>query len=485
MSVTVRIPTPLRTLTGGADEVQVSAVSVRALIETLEERHHGFKAQLCDAEGKLRRFVNLYLNDEDIRFQQGLDTPLKSGDVLAIVPAIAGGAGAPTWHEVLKRLKKEIPEVDVPEVAALRGKGRAAIVDVRDKEEYNEGHIEGAIHLPRAFLEMRAESALHDRGASIVVHCASGVRSLLAAESLRRLGYTDVRSMAGGFSRWKDQGLPYVKPRVLGETERRRYARHLTIPEVGEQGQIKLLDSKVLLIGAGGLGSPAAVYLAAAGVGTLGLVDFDVVDESNLQRQILHTADRVGKPKTESARQTLLALNPGVNVRTFEERLSSANVERIFRDFDLVLDGSDNFPTRYLVNDACVKLSKPNVHGSVYRFEGQVTVFWPRHGPCYRCLYPEPPPPELAPSCAEAGVLGVLPGVIGLLEAVEAIKIILGKGRPLVGRLLTYDALRAEFRKLVLRRDPNCQYCRDGAEFPGYVDYEQFCARPTEAVTAR
>ena len=484
MSVKVRIPTPLRTLTGGADEISVPAATVRALIDALEERHRGIKGQICDADGKLRRFVNLYLNDEDVRFQQGLDTPLKSGDVVAIIPAIAGGS-APTWPELLKKLKQEIPEVTPDEAVAARRAGGALIVDVRDKEEWNEGHIEGAIHLPRSFLEMKAEQALRDRGAPIIVHCAGGVRSLLAAESLRRLGYTGVRSMAGGFGRWKDQGLPFVKPRTLGESERRRYSRHLSIPEVGEAGQIKLLDAKVLMVGAGGLGSPAALYLAAAGVGTLGIVDFDVVDESNLQRQILHTADRVGTPKTESARKTLLALNPQVDVRTFDERLSSANVEQIFRDFDIIIDGSDNFATRYLVNDACVMLKKPNVHGSIYRFEGQVTVFWPGKGPCYRCLYPEPPPPELAPSCAEAGVLGVLPGVIGVLGAVEAIKIIIGKGELLLGRLLTYDALRAQFRELKLRRDPSCRYCREGAAFPGFVDYDLFCARPAETAATR
>jgi molybdopterin/thiamine biosynthesis adenylyltransferase len=257
---------------------------------------------------------------------------------------------------------------------------------------------------------------------------------------------------------------------------RRRYARHLTIPEVGEVGQKKLLQAKVLLIGAGGLGSPAAYYLAAAGVGTLGIVDFDVVDESNLQRQILHTTESVGTAKTTSARKTLLALNPGIQVNPIEARISSQNVEGILKDYDLVVDGCDNFATRYLINDACVLMKKPCVHGSVYRFEGQVTVFHPPQGPCYRCLYPEPPPAELAPSCADAGVLGVLPGVIGLLEAVEAIKWILGKGELLVGRLLQYDALRTEFRTLKLVRDPDCAYCADGKKFPGFIDYEQFCA---------
>ncbi len=482
MSVTVRIPTPLRSLTGGADELKVEATSVRALIESLEEQHSGMKAQLLDGGGKLRRFVNVYLNDEDIRFRDGLDTPLEDNDVVAIIPAIAGGADAPAWPRMLQKLKREIAEIEPADVLQARDSKGVVIVDVRDTEEFNEGHIAGAIHLPRSFLEMRAENLLKDRKVSSVVYCAGGVRSLLTAESRRRLGYSRVSSMAGGFGRWKNQGLPFVKPRVLSPEDRRRYARHLSIPEVGEEGQLKLLDARVLMIGAGGLGSPAAYYLAAAGVGTIGLVDFDVVDESNLQRQILHTTDRVGKPKTESARQTLLALNPGIQVKTFEERLSSDNVERLFGDFDIIVDGSDNFPTRYLVNDACVLQKKPNVHGSVYRFEGQVTIFWPGDGPCYRCLYPEPPPPEMAPSCAEAGVLGVLPGVVGLLEAVETIKIILGKGAPLVGRLLTYDALRAEFRELKLRRDPQCLYCKDGVEFPGFVDYEQFCARPTEAV---
>ena len=482
MSVTVRIPTPLRSLTGGADEIKVEAASVRALIDLLEEKHSGIKAQLLDGEGKLRRFVNVYLNDEDIRFREGLDTTLGDNDVVAIIPAIAGGADAASWARLLQKLKHEIDEVEPAEVLQTRESEGVVIVDVRDTEEFNEGHIEGAIHLPRSFLEMRAENLLKDREASIVVHCARGVRSLLAAESLRRLGYNRVRSMAGGFGRWKSQGFPFVNPRVLSAEDRRRYARHLSIPEVGEEGQLKLLDARVLMIGAGGLGSPAAYYLAAAGVGTIGLVDFDVVDESNLQRQILHTTDRIGKPKTESARQTLLALNPGIEVKTFDERLSSDNVERLFGDFDIVVDGSDNFPTRYLVNDACVLQKKPNVHGSVYRFEGQVTIFWPGEGPCYRCLYPEPPPPEMAPSCAEAGVLGILPGVVGLLEAVETVKIILGKGSLLVGRLLTYDALRAEFRELKLRRDPQCQYCKDGSKFPGFVDYEQFCSRPAPAV---
>jgi molybdopterin/thiamine biosynthesis adenylyltransferase len=314
----------------------------------------------------------------------------------------------------------------------------------------------------------------------LVVLCASGTRSLFAAEALARLGYRSVASMAGGFTRWKAEGLPVEVPFTLDGAARERYSRHLLMPEVGEAGQAKLLRARVALVGAGGLGSPAAFYLAAAGVGTLGIVDHDVVDRSNLQRQILHTDARVGTSKVASARQTIEALNPAVKVIGHEAHLSSRNVEEILSGYDLVVDGSDNFPTRYLVNDACVKLGVANVHGSVFRFEGQVTVFWPRYakrrGPCYRCVYPEPPPAEFAPSCAEAGVLGVLPGAIGLLQATECMKLILGVGDPLVGRLLVFDALRASFSELELERDPGCAYCADAGAFPGYVDYERFCA---------
>jgi molybdopterin/thiamine biosynthesis adenylyltransferase len=316
----------------------------------------------------------------------------------------------------------------------------------------------------------------------VLVLCAGGARSLFAAEGLRQMGYRDVRSVAGGFNAWKNASLPVEVPRVLSMAERERYGRHLVIPEVGEEGQARLLDSRVLLVGAGGLGSPAAFYLAAAGVGTLGLVDDDVVDRTNLQRQILHTEARVGTPKVDSARQALEALNPTIRVVGHRARLDSTNVERLFEGYDVVVDGTDNFPTRYLVNDACVRMRIPNVHGAVYRFEGQVSVFWPARpgapGPCYRCLYPEPPPPEMAPSCAEAGVLGVLPGVIGLLQAVETVKILLGIGEPLTGGLLQYDALASRFTRLRLERDPGCRLCADGASFPGYVEYGQACSAP-------
>ena len=379
----------------------------------------------------------------------------------------------------LEELRGVIPEVTPVEAYDQQGRG-AVLVDVREPDEVAKGTPDGARRIVRGFLELRIEDAVPDTGTPILVMCGGGTRSLFAAEDLRQLGYEDVRSVLGGFDRWKEEGLPVEVPRSLSPEERERYSRHLSIPEVDEVGQAKLLDSKVLLVGAGGLGSPAAFYLAAAGVGTIGLVDDDVVDRSNLQRQILHTDDRVGMAKVESARQTLQALDPGVEVVGFQERLTSDNVERILEGWDVVVDGADNFPTRYLVNDACVKLGIPNVHGSVYRFEGQATVFWPGReedpGPCYRCLYPEPPPPELAPSCADAGVLGVLPGIVGLIQAVETIKLLLDLGDPLVGRLVHYDALRASFTQLRLDRDPQCRYCGDGATFPGYIDYEQFCS---------
>ena len=379
----------------------------------------------------------------------------------------------------LAELRAAIREVTPREALALQAQG-AALVDVREADEIAQGSPPGGHRLGRGFLELKIEDAVPDFERPLVVMCNAGARSLFAAEDLRRLGYTKLFSMAGGFARWKNEGLPVEVPPRFDPAARERYSRHLMMPEVGEAGQLKLIASKVILVGAGGLGSPAAMYLAAAGVGTLGIIDHDVVDRSNLQRQILHTDARVGTSKVASAKQTLEALNPAVKVMPFDVRLSSKNAEEILQGFDVVVDGSDNFPTRYLLNDACVKLGVPNVHGSVYRFDGQSTVFWPRYpkrrGPCYRCLYPEPPPADLAPSCADAGVLGVLPGVIGLLQAVEAVKIVLGIGEPLVGRLICYDALCARFTELELARNPHCRYCGDGCAFPGYVDYEQFCA---------
>lgn len=382
---------------------------------------------------------------------------------------------ATTFRELLATVKKGIREISVDEVKKLiDSKAKVKLVDVREGEEYSAGRLPGAISVPRGFLEIRIEDKA-GRDEQVILYCAAGTRSALAAKTLADMGYQNVVSMTGGYNRWHDAAYPTDKPFNLTPSQKERYRRHLSIPEVGEEGQAKLLKSKVLMMGAGGLGSPAALYLAAAGVGTLGIIDMDVVDLSNLQRQILHSHEREGMPKTASAAEAIAALNPDVKVVPFQERLTSDNVSRILEGFDLVLDGGDNFPTRYLLNDACVLHNKPNIHGSIYRFEGQVTTFVPRQGPCYRCLYPQPPPAELAPSCAEAGVLGVLPGVIGLFQAIEALKLIVGFGQPLVGRLLTFDALSTSFSTLKLRRDPTCPVCRDGAEIK-FIDYEQFCS---------
>ena len=394
---------------------------------------------------------------------------------------VADGAGVKSKDGRLIDLRATIEQVTPAEAHKLQQQG-AVLVDVREQDEIAQGTPSDAVRLGRGFLELKIEEFVDSFDRTVLTMCAGGTRSLFAAEDLQRMGYTDVRSMTGGFNRWKNEGLPFEVPRILDADARERYSRHLLLPEVGERGQFKLMDAKVLTVGAGGLGSAAAYYLAAAGVGTLGIIDHDVVDRSNLQRQILHTDDRVGTSKVASAAATLTALNPTVTVNTYETRLERGNIDEIFKDYDVVVDGSDNFATRYLINDACVKLGLPNVHGAIFRFEGQVSVFWPGRkqdepGPCYRCLFPEPPPPEMAPSCAEAGVLGILPGVIGVMEAVEAVKLILGVGEPLIGRMVYYDALQGRFTELNLKRDPNCSYCGDNVvEFPGYVDYEQFCA---------
>src|SRR2546426_1814214 len=382
----------------------------------------------------------------------------------------------PGYRELLQQVRTEIDEVDATRARELIESGGTLVVDVREQDEWDEGHIPGAVHVPRGHLESRIERAAPDSSRPIVVYCSAGNRSAFAAKTLGDLGYEDVTSLAGGFTDWKRNGFPVELHAGLDASRRSRYSRHLLIPEVGEQGQLKLLDSKVLLIGAGGLGSPAALYLAAAGVGRLGVVDADVVDESNLQRQIVHSTERIGEPKVDSAKRTIETLNPDVQVVAYKERLTSENVERILADgWDVIVDGADNFPTRYLVNDASVWHGIPVVHGSIYRFEGQVTVFKPHEGPCYRCLFPTPPPPELAPSCAEGGVLGVLPGVIGSLQANEALKLALGIGEPLVGRLLLFDALSAEFDEMKLRRDPDCPVCGEHPTITELLDYEEFC----------
>ncbi len=385
-----------------------------------------------------------------------------------------------TYRQYFAELKKRVKEASTKEVAEMIAKGDVQLGDVREKNEWDEGYVPGAVHLPKSYVEQWAEDRLPDKNKTTVLYCAGGVRSVMAADLLSKLGYTDVISMAGGFNRWKDAGLPWKKPDTFSPEQAQRYSRHLLIPEVGEEGQHKLLRSKVLLIGAGGLGSPAAYYLAAAGVGTLGIIDSDVVDATNLQRQILHSTERIGEPKVDSAKRTLEALNPDVTVIGYRERLTSENIDRILPDYDVVVDGADNFPTRYLLNDASVKWNKPVVHGSIYRFEGQLTVFKPHEGPCYRCLFHQPPPPELAPSCAEAGVLGVLPGVIGTLQANEALKLLLGIGEPLIGRYLLFDALDGTFREVRLRRDPACPACGDHPTITEYIDYEGFCASPGE-----
>jgi len=386
-----------------------------------------------------------------------------------------------TYRELLAQVKTEIDEVDATRARELFETGDPVIVDVREQDEWDEGHIPGAIHIPRGNLESRIEAAAPDRERQVVIYCAAGNRSAFAAKTLEELGYEDAVSLSGGFADWKRNGFPVELSAGLDASRRARYSRHLLIPEVGEAGQLKLLDSKILLIGAGGLGSPASLYLAAAGVGRLGIVDADVVDESNLQRQIVHSTDVLGQPKVDSAKAAIQALNPDVEVVPYQERLTSENVERILADgWDVIVDGADNFPTRYLVNDASVWHDIPVVHGSIYRFEGQVTVFKPGSGPCYRCLFPAPPPPEMAPSCAEGGVLGVLPGVIGSLQASEALKLALGIGEPLVGRLLLFDALTTELSEVSIRRDPNCPVCGEQPTITDYVDYVEFCSGTRE-----
>ena len=386
----------------------------------------------------------------------------------------------PTYRELLQQVKSEIDEVDASEGRALLESDRPPLfVDVRERDEWVEGFIPGAVHVPRGNLESRIENAAPERDRELVLYCASGSRSAFAAKTLQELGYEKVSSLAGGFTDWKRNGFPIDLPRALDEDKRRRYSRHLLIPEVGEAGQLKLLDSRILLIGAGGLGSPASLYLAAAGVGKLGIVDDDRVDDSNLQRQIVHSTQELGELKAESAKRTIEALNPDVEVVPYFERLSSENIDRILDDgWDLIVDGTDNFPTRYLVNDAAVFHDIPLVYGSIYRFEGQVSVFKPHDGPCYRCLYPSPPPPELAPSCAEGGVLGVLPGIVGTLQTNEALKLAAEIGEPLIGRLLLFDALTTQFDEVRIKRNPNCPVCGDNPTITEYIDYVQFCAGP-------
>jgi molybdopterin/thiamine biosynthesis adenylyltransferase/rhodanese-related sulfurtransferase len=373
----------------------------------------------------------------------------------------------------LNEAKSHIREVDPAQVVGLVG--TATFLDVREPDEYEQGAVPNAVHIPRGHLEFQVEGRLPEKDQPVVIYCAGGVRSAFAAKTLQDIGYTDVVSVIGGFNRWKDEGLVWSTPKTLTPDQRNRYQRHLLLPEVGEKGQQKLLDSKVLMLGAGGLGSPAALYLAAAGVGNLGIIDMDVVDASNIQRQILHNMDRVGERKVDSAKKTLTALNPDLNVATYDVRLGADNVLDIIDGYDIIVDGTDNFPTRYLVNDASLLKRIPVVHGSIFRFEGQVTVFDPYNGPCYRCMIPEPPPAELAPSCAEAGVLGVLPGIVGSIQALETLKMLLGLGETLVGRLLAFDALEESFRTFKVRRDPACPACGEQAGEIVIAEYDDLC----------
>jgi molybdopterin/thiamine biosynthesis adenylyltransferase/rhodanese-related sulfurtransferase len=385
-----------------------------------------------------------------------------------------------SYRDLVTRALEQVDAVIPEQLEAILSE--VELIDVREAGEHAQGAIPGAQLLPRGLLERDIATVVPDRSRRVVLYCAGGNRSALAALSLKQMGYTDVLSLAGGFDRWKTEGRAWRTGEGLTAEQRDRYSRHVLLPEVGEKGQTRLLDSKVLIVGAGGLGSPAALYLAAAGVGTIGIVDFDTVDATNLQRQVLHNLDRIGMAKTDSARETISSLNPDVKVVTYNERLTAENALKIMAGYDVVVDGGDNFPTRYLVNDASLHLRVPVVHGSIFRFEGQVSVFHPYQGPCYRCLFPEPPPPELSPSCAEAGVFGVLAGIIGSIEAMEAIKLALGIGEPLTGRLLIYDGLEQEFSSVNIGRDPTCPACSDPELPPLIVEYDQSC-RPAGNVT--
>jgi molybdopterin/thiamine biosynthesis adenylyltransferase/rhodanese-related sulfurtransferase len=386
--------------------------------------------------------------------------------------------------ELLRQIKEQIKEVDPRDVHDIVNNGyHAFVVDVREQHEYDEGRLPGAIHVPRGHLETRIENAVKDKDARVILYCQSGNRSAFAADTLgRQLGYSNVESMTGGITLWKDRGYEVEQVRKLSPEQRERYSRHTLIPEIGVEGQLKLLDAKVLLLGAGGLGSPSALYLAAAGVGTLGIVDNDVVDLSNLQRQVAHTQERIGTPKVDSAEIAIKGINADVNVVKHPVRLDASNIMDILPGYDVVIDGLDNFPTRYLLNDASVRLQIPVVSASILGWDGQLSVFKPYEGPCYRCLYPTPPPAELAPSCGANGVLGALPGVMGMLQTVEAVKLIIGAGEPLIGRLLLYDALQQSFTELKVRRDPHCPICSrepesiTDEEMGLFPDYEAFCS---------
>ncbi|MBF7073474.1 molybdopterin-synthase adenylyltransferase MoeB [Glaciecola sp. MH2013] len=455
--ITVHIPTPLRRFTGNSKLIDIEASTVEQALSSLGSNYPSLEKQLFDVQGNLRHFINVFINNDDIRLHDGIETKLKEGDELELLPAIAGGnRDELTSVEWRAQLEDEIEQLRPDQGKAWVAENDGVILDVRTREEWVSGHIPGAIHMDKGYLEVQVEQKIDSRDTPVLVYCASGVRSLFAARTLEMLGYKNVRNLKGGILQWKNSGQKIFTPEYLNTKQRQTYLRHLAIPEIGEAGQIKLLKSKVLIIGAGGLGCPVAIYLAAAGVGTLGIVDDDVVDKTNLQRQILHTEESVGTGKISSATDRIHALNSSVKVVPYEKRLDLELAREIFDQYDIIVDCSDNFDTRYTINDVACEYDKPVVHGSVYRFDGQVSVFWAKEGPCYRCLYPEAPPPELAPPCAEAGVLGVLPGTIGLLQATETIKLIAKIGRPLIGRSLCYDALNASFRELKFAKNTSC-----------------------------
>lgn len=482
----VRIPSPLRRYTEGQAKVDASGATVASVLDDLERQYPGLKARICDETGQVKRYVNIFVNDEEIRTLQGAETTVAEQDEVSIIPAMAGGSGPISSQQLLAQARREVGEIDIHQLKRAQEQGENVyVIDIRERDEFVQGYIPGARYVPRGFLELRMEEITPNRDAPIVFYCAGGVRSLLAARAVKEMGYTNVTSLQGGFGAWKNAGYEFDIPRTLNDEQRLRYDRHILMPEVGEQGQHRLLGAKVLLVGAGGLGSPAAIYLAAAGVGTIGIIDFDVVDTSNLQRQIIHRLEDVDRPKVESAADAISRLNPDVQVIGYKTQLTSENALDIISQYDVVLNGSDNFPTRYLVNDACVILGKPLVDASIFRFDGQVTVYNTAKGsPCYRCLYPDPPPPGEVPSCAEGGVLGVLPGIIGSVQAVEAIKLILRIGQPLAGRLLIYDALEGEFREVRIRKDPDCPVCSKDPSTVQLIDYEAFCGIPHAAPVA-
>jgi len=458
----ILIPTPLRAAASGADVVVVDANTVGEALRVLTTEHPRLQPSLFDEQGNLRRFVNLFVNGEDIRMTGGLATEIGAMDRIQIVPAIAGGSGAgKSFAELRAELQSKIGQI---EPAALQGIADCIIIDVRSESEWRTGHLPSARHVDRGFLELEIERLEPDRSRTIVCYCASGTRSLLAADTLTTMGYANVRSLSGGIEGWKAIGGRIVAPAHLSEAEALRYKRQLSIPEVGIEGQLRLAESRVLVIGMGGLGCPSALYLAAAGVGFLGLVDDDRVDVSNLHRQVLYTDSMIGEPKVLCAEQVLRERAPALRTEIVDKRLDEQAAASLFPDYDVIVDATDNFRSRYLINDVAAGLGKPVVHGSVYRFSGQVGVFWAGRGPCYRCLYPEAPPPELAPSCAEGGVLGVVPGLVGLGMAAEAIKLLLGIGSPLLGRVASLDVLGGSQLELRFATDPHCSACGAIAE---------------------